>query len=219
MLEVCQTGFPIETLARALGPKANRPANVASFSEIRIEDGTIEVNDAARGIKETLSNVDLALAWPSISKSFAATGHFVWHSEPVDTTIALTHIIFEGLLDRFPGTRIVAAHGGGFLASYIGRFDNCNALQAPCQRMMKKPSEYLRGPQLSFDSLVYSPQNVRHLVTTVGASQVVIGTDFGFPIADGKPVDTILQTPGLTPDEQIAILGGNAARLLKLPTG
>ena len=135
---------------------------------------------------------------------------------PLDTTIALAHMIFEGLLDRLPGLRIVAAHGGGFLASYIGRFDNCNALQAPCQRMMRKPSEYLRGPQLSFDSLVYNPQNVRHLVNTVGASQVVIGTDFGFPIADSKPVDTILQTTGLTPDEQIAILGGNAARLLRL---
>ncbi len=135
---------------------------------------------------------------------------------PLDTTIALAHMIFEGVLDRVPGIRIVAAHGGGFLASYIGRFDNCNVLQAPCQRMMRKPSDYLRGPQLYFDSLVYSSQNVRHLVTTAGASQVVIGTDFGFPIADSQPVDTILQTPGLTPDEQIAILGGNAARLLKL---
>jgi aminocarboxymuconate-semialdehyde decarboxylase len=135
---------------------------------------------------------------------------------PLDTTIALAHMIFEGVLDRFEGLKIVAAHGGGFLASYIGRFDNCNAIQAPCQRMKRKPSEYLRGPQLYFDSLVYSTQNVRHLVTTAGASQIVIGTDFGFPIASSTPVDTILQTPGLTADEQIAILGGNAAALLKL---
>src|SRR5215475_8860241 len=61
---------------------------------------------------------------------------------PLDTTIALAHLIFEGVLDRFPGVKIVAAHGGGFLASYIGRFDNCNALQAPCQRIKRKPSEY-----------------------------------------------------------------------------
>jgi aminocarboxymuconate-semialdehyde decarboxylase len=135
---------------------------------------------------------------------------------PLDTTIALAHLIFEGVLDRFPGTRIVAAHGGGFLASYIGRFDNCNAVQAPCQKMKRKPSEYLRGPQLFFDSLVYSSQNVRHLVNTAGASQVVIGTDFGFPIASNTPVDTILQTPGLSADEQIAILGGNAGRLLRM---
>jgi aminocarboxymuconate-semialdehyde decarboxylase len=135
---------------------------------------------------------------------------------PLDTTIALAHLMFEGHLDRFPGLKIVGAHGGGFLASYIGRFDNCHTLQAPCQRMKRKPSEYLRGPQLYFDSLVYSPQNVRHLVTTVGASQIVIGTDFGFPIASSTPVDTIMQTPGLTAGERVAILGGNAARLLKL---
>jgi len=135
---------------------------------------------------------------------------------PLDTTIALAHLIFEGHLDRFPGLRIIGAHGGGFLASYIGRFDNCHAIQAPCQKMMRKPSDYLRGPQLYFDSLVYSPQNLGHLVTTAGASQIVIGTDFGFPIASSTPVDTVLQTPGLTPEQQTAILGGNAARLLKL---
>jgi aminocarboxymuconate-semialdehyde decarboxylase len=135
---------------------------------------------------------------------------------PLDTTVALSHMIFEGFLDRFPALRIVAAHGGGFLASYIGRSDNCHGLQATCQKMKRKPSEYLRGPQLYFDSLVYSPQNVRNLVTAAGASQIVIGTDFGFPIASSTPVDTVLQTPGLTADEQIAILGGNAASLLKL---
>jgi len=137
---------------------------------------------------------------------------------PLDTTIALAHLIFEGVLDRFPGVKIVGAHGGGFLASYIGRFDNCNALQQPCQRMKRKPSEYLRGPQLYFDSLVYSPQNLRNVVTAAGASQVVIGTDFGFPIASTTPVDTVLQTPGLTVEEQRMILGGNAERLLKLRT-
>jgi aminocarboxymuconate-semialdehyde decarboxylase len=135
---------------------------------------------------------------------------------PLDTTIALAHLIFEGVLDRFPEVKIIGAHGGGFLASYIGRFDNCNTLQAPCQRMKRKPSEYLRGPQLYFDSLVYSPQNLRNVVTAAGASQVVIGTDFGFPIASTTPVDTVLQTPGLSADEQRMILGGNAERLLRL---
>jgi len=134
----------------------------------------------------------------------------------LDTTIALSHLIFEGTLDRFPGVKIVAAHGGGFLPGDIGRLDNCNSLQAPCQRMKRKPSEYLRGPQLYFDSLVYSPKNLRNVVTAAGASQIVIGTDFGFPIASMTPVDTVLQTPGLSVEEQRMILGGNAERLLKL---
>jgi aminocarboxymuconate-semialdehyde decarboxylase len=134
----------------------------------------------------------------------------------LDTTIALSHLIFEGTLDRFPGVKIVAAHGGGFLPADIGRFDNCNTLQDPCKKMSRKPSDYLRGPQLYFDSLVYSPQNLRNLVAAAGASQVVIGTDFGFPIASMTPVDTVLQTPGLSAEEQKMILGGNAERLLKL---
>jgi aminocarboxymuconate-semialdehyde decarboxylase len=82
--------------------------------------------------------------------------------------------------------------------------------------MKRAPIDYLKGPQLFFDSLVYRPQIVRHLVNIAGASQVVVGTDFGFDIASTTPVDTVLQTPGLSPDEQVAILGGNAARLLKL---
>jgi aminocarboxymuconate-semialdehyde decarboxylase len=54
-------------------------------------------------------------------------------------------------------------------------------------------------------------------VSTAGASQIVIGTDFGFEsVASRRPVDEVLETPGLTPEEQIAILGGNASRLLKL---
>lgn len=135
---------------------------------------------------------------------------------PLDTTVALAHLMFEGVLDRFPGVKIVGAHGGGFLASYIGRFDHCNQVQPPCQKMKRTPGEYLRGPQLYFDSAVYSAQNLRNVVTATGASQVVIGTDFGFPMVSTTPVDTVLQTPGLSVEEQRMILGGNAARLLKM---
>src|SRR5689334_6465638 len=74
----------IDTLARTLGPKANRPPNANTFTEIRIDDGTIVFKDGPRGVDETLSNVELALAWPSISRSFAATGRVVWHGEPID---------------------------------------------------------------------------------------------------------------------------------------
>ena len=137
---------------------------------------------------------------------------------PLETAVALSHMIFEGFLDRFPGLKILAAHGGGYLPSSIGRSDKCHSWNADCQKMKRKPSDYLRSPQLHFDSLVYSPQNIRHLVTTTGASQVVIGTDYWFDVASTTPVDDVFGTPGLTPAEQIAILGGNAARLLKVAT-
>ena len=80
----------IASLARALGPKANRAAQEASFSEIRVRGGTITLSDTVHGVSETLTGADLALAWPSISKSFAATGRVVWHGEPVDASISLS---------------------------------------------------------------------------------------------------------------------------------
>jgi AsmA protein len=80
----------IDTLARALGPKAARPVGATSFTEIRVDDGTITIKDATRGISETFRNVELALAWPSISKSFGATGRFFWNNEPIDAAITLT---------------------------------------------------------------------------------------------------------------------------------
>jgi predicted TIM-barrel fold metal-dependent hydrolase len=155
---------------------------------------------------------------PDLAKRFRGNG---WLSNtignPLDTTIALQHLIFEGTLDRFPGLKIVAAHGGGYLPSYAPRSDhacfvspqNCN----PDIKLKKKPTEYLN--QLYFDSLVFTPEALRHIVAQVGASQIVIGSDHPIPWSE-HPVDHIFATTTLSDDEKIAILGGNAARLLGL---
>jgi len=108
----------IDTLARALGPKANRPADATTFTEIRVDDGTIAIKDAARGVSESFGNVELALAWPSISKSFAATGRFVWHSEPIDAAITMSDFAAalagdrSGLKVRLSGTPMKLAFEG-----------------------------------------------------------------------------------------------------------
>jgi aminocarboxymuconate-semialdehyde decarboxylase len=136
---------------------------------------------------------------------------------PLDTTIALQHLIFEGTLDRFPGLKVIAAHGGGYLASYAARSDhacfvapqNCN----PDIKLRKKPSEYLN--QLHFDALVFTPEALRHLVAQVGASQLMLGSDHPIPWEE-HPVDHVFATETLSDDEKAAILGGNAARLLGL---
>ena len=77
----------IDTLARNLKSGPDRPA---SFSEIRITEGTVILRDEAYKLLETISNVEMALAWPSISRSFAATGRFAWHDEPIDATVSMT---------------------------------------------------------------------------------------------------------------------------------
>lgn len=133
---------------------------------------------------------------------------------PLDTTIALSHMIFSGFLDRFPALNIVASHGGGYLPTYIGRSDNCHLRNEGCQSMEKTPSEYLR--QLYYDTLVYSPEILRNLIDEVGADRLVLGTDYPFPIMSEDPVGDALGVQGLSDAELEAILGGTAARLLNL---
>lgn len=137
---------------------------------------------------------------------------------PLDTTIALQHLIFEGTLDRFPKLRICAAHGGGFLPSNGARGDrSCFVSPQNCDAkvvLKKKPSEY--ASQIWFDALVFTPEALRHLVAEVGAGQVVLGSDHPIPWED-HPVDHVLNTPSLSAADRVAILGENARRLLNLP--
>jgi len=152
---------------------------------------------------------------PELNARFKGNG---WLSNtignPLDTTIALQHLIFEGTLDRFPALKIIAAHGGGYLPSYAPRSDhacfvspqNCN----PEIQLKKKPTEYLN--QLYFDALVFTPEGLRHLVAQVGASQVMLGSDHPIPWEE-HPVDHVFATTTLSDQDKAAILGGNAARL------
>lgn len=133
---------------------------------------------------------------------------------PLDTTIALSHMIFSGFLDRHPNLNIVLSHGGGYLPSYIGRSDNCEASSASCAPIERPPSEYLR--ELYYDTLVYSADNLRYLINQVGADRIVLGTDYPFPIMSQDPVGDALAVEGLSDAELAAILGGTAARLLRL---
>jgi aminocarboxymuconate-semialdehyde decarboxylase len=133
---------------------------------------------------------------------------------PLDTTIALSHLIFEGTLDRFPGLTICSAHGGGFLPSYAARSDNSLRVAPDMDtgvKLKKKPTEYLR--QMYYDTLVFTSEALRHLAAEVGSNRLVIGTDHPIPWQD-KSVDHILDTPGFTNTERRAMLGETAAKLL-----
>src|SRR5205809_6326566 len=84
---------------------------------------------------------------------------------PLETTVFLSHLIFEGTLDRFPGLKICAAHAGGYLASYSGRSDaRCGrGAGGDCRDLKKKPSEYFRD-QLDVYSMIFQAEDVRQLV-------------------------------------------------------
>jgi aminocarboxymuconate-semialdehyde decarboxylase len=155
---------------------------------------------------------------PELEKRFYGNGWLAnTIGNPLDTTIALSHLIFEGTLDRFPGLKICSAHGGGYLPSYAPRSDNALRVAPDMDtgvKLKKKPTEYLR--EMYFDTLVFTSEALRHLAAEVGASQLVLGTDH--PIAwQPASVDHILNAEGFTDAERGAMLGGTAAKLLGIP--
>ena len=153
---------------------------------------------------------------PELAKKLAGNG---WLTNtvgyPLETTIALSHLIFEGTFDRFPKLKVIAAHGGGYLPSYADRSDHaCLVSPKSCNpniKLKKAPTEYLK--QIYFDSLVFTPEAIRHLVAQVGAGQVVLGSDYPYPF-QLQPVDHIFASQSLSDDHKADILGRTAARLL-----
>jgi predicted TIM-barrel fold metal-dependent hydrolase len=132
---------------------------------------------------------------------------------PAETTVALSHIIFSGLLDRHPDLRLVAVHGGGYLPYYLGRSDHAWQVRPDAHSCASPPSSYIR--KIWFDSLVYTPSALRHLVEAAGADRVMLGTDYPFDMGVTDPVDR-LDLAGFDPADRDAIAGLNAASLFGL---
>jgi aminocarboxymuconate-semialdehyde decarboxylase len=133
---------------------------------------------------------------------------------PLETTVFLSRMIFDGTLDRFPRLKLCAAHGGGYLPSYLGRSDAACIVRddANCANR-RKPSEYFKD-QVLVDSMVFSSEGLRHLVAETGVSQVVYGSDLPYFWPD--TIDIIAEAPFLSDADKEAILGGNLRRLLKI---
>jgi aminocarboxymuconate-semialdehyde decarboxylase len=133
---------------------------------------------------------------------------------PLDTTVALAHLIYGGVLDEYPGLKICVAHGGGSIAAYPGRFDHAWRERHDCSvHCRHEPSHYLR--RMFFDTIVYDPAQLRALAAQWGAQQLVLGTDYPYDMAEPDPVGFIHRA-GFEPQAVEGLLGGNAARLLGL---
>ena len=133
---------------------------------------------------------------------------------PLETTVFLSRMIFDGTLDRFPRLKLCGAHGGGYLTSYLGRSDAACIVRddANCANK-RKPSEYFKD-QIVVDSMVFSSEALRHLVAETGVSQVVYGSDMPYFWPD--TIDIIAAAPFLSDADKEAILGGNLRRLLRI---
>jgi aminocarboxymuconate-semialdehyde decarboxylase len=133
---------------------------------------------------------------------------------PLDTTIALHYLIFDGVLERHPNLKIFAVHGGGYLAGYSGRIDHAWGARSDSHgELPQPPTSYLK--KIFVDTVVFTPLQLKALVETFGADHVVMGTDYPFDMADFDPVEHVVST-GFDAATTAAICGGNAKRLLGL---
>lgn len=133
---------------------------------------------------------------------------------PLDSTIAVSRLIFGGVLERHD-LNICIVHGGGYLPFYAARMDHAYEVRPECREYISAPpSDYLR--RLYFDTLVFTPDDVARLVTRFGADHVLLGTDYPYDMGEPDPRGLLSRVPDLTEQDREQILGRNAARLLRL---
>ena len=142
--------------------------------------------------------------------------HYLWNTvaNPLETAVTAAHLVMAGVLERFPALRFVLAHGGGALLALRGRLRHAHAFQPQARaRLSESPDASLR--RLHYDTITHDPDLLRSLVAYAGADHVLLGSDHPFDMGTTRPVDEVREL-GLTPDEEAAVLGGNAERLIGL---
>lgn len=131
-----------------------------------------------------------------------------------DTGLAGALLVMSGVLERHPDLRIVLYHAGGTFPALVARLDKGFELFPPARKSISRaPSSFV--PQLSFDTVAFEPAWLRHLVERFGASQLVVGSDYPLPLGPEDPAGEV-RALGLTPEDERAVLGANACRLLQL---
>jgi len=139
----------------------------------------------------------------------------LWNSvgQAFEEAMAISSLMYDGVLDAFPRLKICISHGGGYMPYYMGRIDR-NYLEKANTRvnMSKPPLDYLRT--LYVDSCVYEKPVLQHLVDKVGADQVLLGSDY--PVGETKPIEFVHETSALSDAQKDKIVGANAAALLGL---
>jgi len=136
---------------------------------------------------------------------------------PLETTVAVSHLIFDGVMQRNPKLKVVLAHSGGYLAHYWARMDHAHRARPDCKTVIKKkPSSYLE--KFYFDTITFDPGMLKNLIDRFGADHVMLGTDYPYDMGEDDPVGLINSVKGLKKIDKDLIMGSNAAKLLKIKT-
>jgi aminocarboxymuconate-semialdehyde decarboxylase len=137
---------------------------------------------------------------------------------PLETTVATAHLIFDGVMEKHPKLKIVLPHAGGYLAHYWARMDHAWKARPDCSTILKKkPSKSLE--KFYFDTIAFDPGMLGHLIERFGADHVLLGTDYPYDMGMEDPVGFINKVSKLSARDKSRIMGGNAARLLGITVG
>src|SRR3954465_6740958 len=189
----------------------------------------VEINPSVRGMDLTDAKLKLDAFFAAVQKldviifmhpiGFTQGDRLMDHyfnnviGNPLETTVATSHLIFDGVMERHPKLKVVLPHAGGFLAHYWARMDHAWKARPDCRTVIKKkPSSYLE--KFYFDPITFDQTMLGNMVKRYGADHVVLGTDYPYDMGMEHPVDFIGATPGIAASDKSKIMGGNAARLL-----
>lgn len=144
------------------------------------------------------------------------TPHYLTNllGNPFESAIAAAHLIFGGVMDRFPKLDIVLPHAGGAFPWLVWRLQRGYDTRADLKKMKKGPSEYLR--QFYYDTVGYSDHVIDYLAKVIGTDRILMGSDYCFPIAYEQPVDIVENHPHLDDAQKNAIVEANARKLLRI---
>jgi len=191
----------------------------------------VEINPSVRGMDLTDAKLKLDAFFAAVQKldviifmhpiGFTHGDRLVDHyfnnviGNPLETTVATSHLIFDGVMERHPKLKVVLPHAGGYLAHYWARMDHAWKARPDCHTVIKKrPSSYLE--KFYFDTITFDHGMLAHMIARFGSDHVLLGTDYPYDMGMERPVEFIGGVKGLSAAERAAIEGGNAARLLKI---
>lgn len=134
---------------------------------------------------------------------------------PAETSLAIASVIFGGVLERFPKLKFCFVHGGGFVPYQIGRLEHGYKIRPePKVNVSKPPSEYLRS--IYFDTVLHYEPALNYLVTTFGADNILLGSDYPYDMGEFHPVLAVQKLRSISFDDKTKILGTNALKIFKI---
>ena len=194
--------------------------DIRGFQIITFQDGKELSHPSYDPIWETATklNVPIFLHPNGYPEGERLKNHYFINiiGNPMDTTVSLHHLIFDGTMEKNPDLKIFVAHGGGYLPAYSGRIDHAWGARPDCRgsNLKHKPSDYLK--RMYFDTVVFSFDQLKYLIDKFGSDHIIMGTDYPYDMAEDDPIEHVLGTDGLSQDDITLITGGNACKLFNI---